>query len=310
MPGTNLTRDEAATRASLLDVTSYSIDLDLTTSDTTFGSVDDHRLHAEPGASTFADLVAADIHEITLNGRPLDPARSRRLADPARRPGRGERAPGRGVCRYCHTGEGLHRSVDPTDGTSTSTRSSRSLTPADVYTTFEQPDLKAAVRLQRHRPHRLAGRARTRRRRSPQRRSTDRSPAGTSRGPPDLHLHHRADRRLLPRRCATSTPASTARCRWGSSAASRSRSTSTATSIFEITEQGFAFFEKTFGTGYPFGKYDQLFVPEYNMGAMENAGASPSATTTSSAAAGPTPTTSPAPTRSSTRWRTCGSATS
>ena len=43
--------------------------------------------------------------------------------------------------------------------------------------------------------------------------------------------------------------------------------------IFEITKQGFAFFEKTFAMGYPFGKYDQLFVPEYNMGAMENAGA-------------------------------------
>ena len=38
MPGTNLTREEAATRAALIDVTSYSIDLDLTTSDKTFAS--------------------------------------------------------------------------------------------------------------------------------------------------------------------------------------------------------------------------------------------------------------------------------
>ena len=43
--------------------------------------------------------------------------------------------------------------------------------------------------------------------------------------------------------------------------------------IFGITKQGFGFFEGAFEMAYPFGKYDQLFVPEYNMGAMENAGA-------------------------------------
>ena len=42
--------------------------------------------------------------------------------------------------------------------------------------------------------------------------------------------------------------------------------------ILEETKQGFAFFEEAFGHPYPFGKYDQLFVPEYNAGAMENAG--------------------------------------
>ena len=42
--------------------------------------------------------------------------------------------------------------------------------------------------------------------------------------------------------------------------------------ILEETRQGFAFFERAFGTPYPFAKYDQLFVPEFNSGAMENAG--------------------------------------
>src|SRR3954464_8831689 len=75
MPGTNLTRDEAATRAALLDVTSYSIDLDLTTGDKTFGSTTTIRFRcSEPGAETFAALVDAIVHEITLNGEPLDPA--------------------------------------------------------------------------------------------------------------------------------------------------------------------------------------------------------------------------------------------
>src|SRR5215475_691888 len=75
MPGTNLTREEAATRAALLDVTSYSIDLDLTTGDKTFASTTTLRFTCrEPGAQTFADLVGATVHEITLNGRGLDPA--------------------------------------------------------------------------------------------------------------------------------------------------------------------------------------------------------------------------------------------
>ncbi|MDQ1512703.1 MAG: aminopeptidase, partial [Microbacteriaceae bacterium] len=43
--------------------------------------------------------------------------------------------------------------------------------------------------------------------------------------------------------------------------------------LFETTRRGFAFYETSFGIPYPFDKYDQIFVPEYNWGAMENAGA-------------------------------------
>src|SRR6185437_13339077 len=46
-----------------------------------------------------------------------------------------------------------------------------------------------------------------------------------------------------------------------------------AENIFTLTRQGFEFYEAQFGTPYPFEKYDQLFVPEFNAGAMENAGA-------------------------------------
>ena len=42
--------------------------------------------------------------------------------------------------------------------------------------------------------------------------------------------------------------------------------------IFEVTRQGFDFFHDAFGVRYAFGKYDQVFVPEYKAGAMENAG--------------------------------------
>ena len=78
MPGTNLTRDEAATRAALLDVTSYTIDLDLTSATQPDKDLrlDHHaRVHLPRArVETFADLVAPTVREITLNGRSLDPA--------------------------------------------------------------------------------------------------------------------------------------------------------------------------------------------------------------------------------------------
>src|SRR5689334_19430613 len=74
MPGTNLTRDEARTRAALLSVDSYTVELDLTTSDKTFASTTTLAFTCrEPGASTFVDLVGASVREITLNGQKLDP---------------------------------------------------------------------------------------------------------------------------------------------------------------------------------------------------------------------------------------------
>src|SRR5689334_24163614 len=74
MPGTNLTRDEAATRSSLIGVDSYDVTLDLTTGEETFGSTTVLRFSCrEPGASTFADLVGATVRSVELNGRSLDP---------------------------------------------------------------------------------------------------------------------------------------------------------------------------------------------------------------------------------------------
>ena len=101
MPGTNLTRDEAATRASLLDVTSYTVDLDLMSAtqpdQATFGSVTTLEFTCrEPGSSTFADLVAPHVREITLNGRPPRPRDGvRRQPHRARRP-RGDQHARRG----------------------------------------------------------------------------------------------------------------------------------------------------------------------------------------------------------------------
>src|SRR5688572_29212673 len=145
MPGTNLTREEAQTRAALLDVESYTVDLDLTTGDTTFGSTSVIRFSCrEAGAETFADLVGATMHELTLNGRALDPAEvyadSRiALRDLA------EQNELRVVadCTYSRSGEGLHRFVDPADQRVYLYTQFEVPDARRVYTTFEQPDLKS-----------------------------------------------------------------------------------------------------------------------------------------------------------------------
>src|SRR4051794_6181615 len=118
MPGTNLTREEAQTRARLLDVESYTVDLDLTTGDTGFGSTTVIRFSCrEPGATTFADLVEAQVHALTLNGRDLDPATAytdNRLALDDLAESNELRVVAR--CPYTRSGEGMHRFVDPADG--------------------------------------------------------------------------------------------------------------------------------------------------------------------------------------------------
>src|SRR3954447_23849904 len=146
MPGTNLTRDEARTRAGLLEVESYTVDLDLDPSrTTTFGSTTVIRFRSRTvGASTFADLVGGTVHELTLNGRSLDPAEV--YADHRIRLDGLETDNELRVvadCTYSHTGEGLHRFVDPADDRVYLYSQMEVPDARRVFTTFEQPDLKS-----------------------------------------------------------------------------------------------------------------------------------------------------------------------
>lgn len=79
--------------------------------------------------------------------------------------------------------------------------------------------------------------------------------------------------------------------------------------LFTETKQGFAFYHENFGLPYAFGKYDQLFVPEFNAGAMENAGAVTFLEDYVFRSKVTRYCTNAAPRPYSTRWRTCGSAT-
>ncbi|MGH3354976.1 MAG: aminopeptidase N, partial [Nocardioidaceae bacterium] len=145
MPGTNLTREEARERARLVTVDAYEVELDLTSAETTFASTTVVRFRcSEPGAATFADLVGATVHELTLNGRRLDPSTAYAdsrislddLADDNELRVVAE-------CAYSRTGEGLHRFVDPADDRTYLYTQFEVPDARRVFASFEQPDLKA-----------------------------------------------------------------------------------------------------------------------------------------------------------------------
>ena len=148
-----ITRHETSRRADLLRVDSYDIRLDLTRGDKVFGSVSVITFDCtEPGASSYADLVAETVHEIALNGTPIDPdtawAEGRiALPDLAAR----NELQVVADCAYTFDAKGMHRATDSADGR---VYCYTNFEPADarrVYANFEQPDLKAAFTLPRHR---------------------------------------------------------------------------------------------------------------------------------------------------------------
>ena len=270
MPGKNLTRLEAIERARIVtDVESYDVNLDLTRGDETFGSTTTIVFNAEAGAATFVDLIADSVERIELNGEQVDPAA---FAD-HRIQLTGLAAHNEltiaAVCRYTNTGEGMHRFVDPEDGEAYLYTQFEVPDARRVYACFEQPDLKAAFTFHVTAPEHWI--------------VVSNEPASVS----EVADAKRWDFAATPP-ISTYITAIVA----GPYHEVRSELTSSdgrtiplglycraslaehldAEEIFDITRRGFEFYEREFARPYPFTKYDQLFVPEYNAGAMENAG--------------------------------------
>ena len=274
MPGTNLTREEAQTRAELLAVESYHVDLDLTVSDKVFASTTVLRFTCrQPGAGTFADLHGATVQEITLNGRRLDEAdayRDHRIrlddlaADNELRVV--------AELPYSHTGEGLHRFVDPADGRVYLYTQFEVPDARRVYTTFEQPDLKARFTFAVTAPEGWTVVSNTP---TPEPEPVaDRSGAAVWRFPATEPISTYITALVAGEyhEVVDTYEGRHGPIRLGHYCRQSMKQHLDADALNRLTKQGFAFFEEAFDFPYPFGKYDQLYVPEYNMGAMENAG--------------------------------------
>ncbi|WP_213815057.1 aminopeptidase N [Glaciihabitans sp. dw_435] len=272
MPGENLTRIEAQERKAIVTVTSYSVNLDLTTGDETFAATTTVNFAATPGASTFIDAITRTVHSVSLNGVSLDPSV---VSDGVRI--QLDNLAEQNVltvvadAEYTNTGEGLHRFVDPVDNevylyTQFEVPDSRR-----VFAVFEQPDLKATFQFTVTAPSAWAVVSNSP---TPAPEMLDATRSVWSFSPtPVLSSYITAlvagpyakveseltsrDGRVIP---------------LGLYARKSLSQYLDADYIFEKTRQGFGYFEEKFDYAYPFEKYDQLFVPEFNAGAMENAG--------------------------------------
>jgi aminopeptidase N len=273
MPTAEITQRETSERSRLLRVDDYDVTLDLTRGEELFGSVSVIRFScSEPGASTYVDLVAEEIREITLNGSAIDPAQAYHDGR-IELSGLAERNELRVAadCGYTNTGVGLHRAVDSADGR---VYLYTNLEPAQarmVYAAFEQPDLKAVFTFRVIAP---AGWTVLSNEPAP-----EPVPAGdgaqawnfpptarissylTAVAAGEYHLvreqHITADGQVIQLGVA---------CR-----ASLAEHLEPG-DMFAITGQGLDFYTRLFAAQYPFTKYYQVFVPEFSAGAMENAG--------------------------------------
>ncbi|MEV0527816.1 aminopeptidase N [Streptomyces sp. NPDC050439] len=272
MPGTNLTREEAQQRAKLLTVDSYEIDLDLSGAQAggTYRSVTTVRFDsAEAGAETFIDLVAPAVHEVVLNGHSLDVAavfRDSRIALKHLEAGPNELKVV-ADCDYTNTGEGLHRFVDPVDEQAYLYTQFEVPDARRVFASFEQPDLKATFQFTVKAPSGWT--------------VISNSPTPEPSG--DVWVFEPTPRMSTYITALIVGPYHSVHSSYegpggqsvplGIYCRPSLAEFLDSDAIFEVTRQGFDWFQEKFDYAYPFAKYDQLFVPEFNAGAMENAGA-------------------------------------
>ncbi|MEZ0053620.1 aminopeptidase N [Mycobacterium sp. MAA66] len=276
----NLTRDQAAERAALVTVDNYRIDLDLTgpegqelsdpgsrSSERTFRSVTTVTFSALPGADTVIDIAAAAVRSATLNGHPIDVSGYDEstgvvLAGLAEQ----NVVVVDADCLYSNTGEGLHRFVDPVDGEVYLYSQFETADAKRMFACFDQPDLKATFDVSVSAPAHWQVI----------------SNGATVSAQDGKHTFATTPKMSTYLAALIAGPYA----RWddvysdehgeiplGIYCRASLAEFMDADRLFTETKQGFDFYHKNFGVPYAFGKYDQLFVPEFNAGAMENAGA-------------------------------------
>src|SRR6202789_2171890 len=267
----NLTQDEARARAAVLTVSSYQVELDLTGSDTTFSSTTVARFAAGNGGSeTFINLTAPKVLEITLNGTALslDAFDGDRITLPGLNQDNELRVVAE--CAYSRSGEGLHRFTDPADGGVYLYSDLETFDAHRLYACFDQPDLKPTYELAVTAPADWTVISNM----APDGQEPASDPAGDSAKrwhfPPTPVMSNyitavAAGPYHVVRDSHDGIPLGIY-CRQSLA------QYLDADEIFEVTKQGFDFYHQAFGVRYAFGKYDQLFVPEFKEGAMENAG--------------------------------------
>ncbi|MDQ1216482.1 aminopeptidase N [Microbacterium arborescens] len=272
MTGDNLTRTDAQRRAAEIRLRTAEVFLDVRDApradETTFGTRAILSFDAPAGGETWVDFLGSAVDAVTVNGesRPVDWDGARiRIRDLAEHNTVSIEA--RGV--YSRSGEGLHRFVDPVDS---AVYLYTQYEPADarrVYPCFEQPDLKARWRMRVAAPQGwrvLSNGAET------DRRDLDGGTEVTFAETLPISSYITAVAAGPYHRVGAVWDGPEGPVDLGVLCRASLAPYLDAEEIIDITRRGLAYFGDAFGLGYPWGKYDQIFVPEYNLGAMENPG--------------------------------------
>jgi aminopeptidase N len=270
VPGLNLSRAEAKERADHLYVHSYVVTLDVTKDDEVFYSKSEVRFTCnQSGYSTFIDAVGRSVISATLNGNPVDTSNF----------------DGESIfltnlelenllviemnAEYSKSGEGLQRSVDPSDGEIYLYSQGETSHIRNMFACFDQPALKATFSLTVTTPGHWQ--------------AVSNNPVESKIAQGDLlewkfsttpRISTYLDALIAgPYSSVHDTYKGIKEIPMGIYCRKSMMQYLDPEDIFLITKQGFEYFEKTFGLAYPFEKYDQIAVVDFNFGAMENAGA-------------------------------------
>lgn len=282
----NITREEASARSAVVRTRSYQVFLDL--SEAANPEVEGYpsrsviTFSAEPGSSTFLDFICASVDSVWLNGKSLpvdDVVQGSRIL--LRELQAENEVAVAGSALYSRSGEGMHRFTDPADG---QVYLYTQYEPADarrVFACFEQPDLKAEFTFHVTAP--ASWEVASNGVEVSRRQVTGGAPASSETAQWDFAPTKRISTYIT---CILAGPYFKTTDHWSKRledgtllevplalyCRSSLRDSFDAEELFGLTKRGLDFFNTLFDYAYPWGKYDQAFVPEYNLGAMENPG--------------------------------------
>jgi aminopeptidase N len=267
--GTNITRLEASERSAVVQAQTYKIELDLSTRDDTFSSKTTVHFTAREGNSTWIDFIAPKVQSIELNGESLDTGTHDGFRIPLHNLKTHNVLIVEAEAAYMNTGEGLHRFIDPVDDEVYLYTQFEIADARRVFACFDQPDIKATFAFTITAPDHW-------------------KVTSNSATPMPESVRDGIERWTFAPSAKMSTYITAIvagpyhevrdeyKGKFGTYPLGLFCRNSLAEyldpeDLFTVTKQGFKYFEDAFDFGYPFEKYDQLFVPEFNAGAMENA---------------------------------------
>jgi aminopeptidase N len=267
--GTNITRLEASERSVVVQAQTYEIELDLTTRDDTFTSKTTVHFTARETNSTWIDFIAPKVQRIELNGESLDIGTHDGFRIPLPNLKSHNVLIVEAEAAYMNTGEGMHRFIDPVDDEVYLYTQFEIADARRVFACFDQPDIKATFAFTITAPDHW-------------------KVTSNSATPMPESVRDGIERWTFAPSAKMSTYITAIvagpyyevrdeyKGKFGTYPLGLFCRNSLAEyldpeDLFTVTKQGFKYFEEAFDYGYPFEKYDQLFVPEFNAGAMENA---------------------------------------